>query len=151
MKSKSGQMLMEVLFALSIVVIALLALMGAAITSLKNARHSKNMVLANHYTQQAMENVRAYKNRNEFDALVGDCSGNPCCYEEITSSGLGDIINCSSGWGSIDSVFQRRIEIEDEEVDLKKVTAIISWTDTGCGTDNLCEAEIVGYLSQWSN
>ena len=147
-------MMIEVLFALSIVVIALLALMGAAVSSLKNARHSKNMVLANHYAQQAMENTRAFKNRNVFDNLVENC------YDESTPSALstplGDFADCDDNtWGAddIDDIFKRRIRIDDETLtDRKKITVSIGWQDSDCATGVYChKAEIVGYLSKWSN
>lgn len=151
MKSKNGQMMIELLFGLTVVVMILVALMTGTVISLRNARYSKNMTLSNHYAQQAMEKTRAYRNRNDFSDLVGDCSGNPCCYEEITPSTLTSLPNCTA-WGSIDSVFRRKIEIDDEgETDRKKVTTTICWMDSGCGADNLCETEIVGYLSRWEN
>jgi len=149
---KSGQMLIESLFALSVIAVVLIALMIIAVISIKNARYSRNMILANHYVQQAVENTRAYRNKNGFNALIGNCSGSPCCYEEITPSAL-DIINCNSDGGLIQStIFQRRIEINDEgETDRKKVIAEIFWSDSNCGSDNLCKVEIVTYLSQWEN
>ena len=69
MKSKSsGQMMIELLFGLSVVTMVLVALMTGTVISLRNARYSKNMILSNHYAQQAMEKTRAYKNRNSFSA-----------------------------------------------------------------------------------
>ena len=128
---KSGQMLIETLFALTVVVIVLVALMTAAVVSIKNARYSRNMILANHYVQQAIENTRAYRNRNKFD----------------------DLTNCATEREEIEgTIFQRKIEIDDEsQTDRKKITATISWSDSNCGPDNLCKAEIVTYLSRWEN
>jgi len=149
-KVKSGQMMIEVLFALSVVIVVLMALMTGAVTSLKNTRMAKNMALANHYAQQAIENTRAFKNRNVFDVLAEGC------YSEITPQ-MDSIelaatsINCSN-WGEIDpgSIFERRIQIEDDETNRKRITATISWEDSSCGEDR-CQSEIVGYVSQWEN
>ena len=114
-------MLIESLFALSVISVVLIALMIIAVISIKNARYSRNMILANHYVQQAIENTRAYRNRNGFNALISNC------YEGITPFVLGSPINCSTEQGGviINSVFERKIEIDEDQTGRKKVTAAI--------------------------
>lgn len=57
-KKNSGQMLMEVLFALSITTLVLVALVAGAVTSLRNVQHARNMVLGNQLAQQGLELIR---------------------------------------------------------------------------------------------
>jgi Tfp pilus assembly protein PilV len=148
MKFKNGQMMIEVLFALSVVVLVLLALIAGTVISLKNVRFAKEMTLANHYAQQAMENVRAYRTRNGFEGLGSGGS----CYSEITPSAKSPI-NCTQ-WGDIpETSLKRRIMVEDEggEGDKKKITATIAWTDSDCSAGEYChQAAVVSYFTQWS-
>lgn len=142
-KSKKGQLMMEALFSLSVVVVVLLALSAGAVISLRNAQHSQNMVLANHYAYQAMETVRGYKQMNGFDSLFEGCYGEVSVVEVRP-------VSCDS-WGDVgETIFKRRIVVADEGADKKKVDVYIGWADAACESGEYCrQSTLASLLTRW--
>lgn len=125
MKFKSGQMMLEVLFALSVVVVVLVALMAGAVVSVRNTRFAKNTVLANHYAQEGIEKAR--KERDRADSW------------DIFKSTF------APGVESVGGIFERTISVDDQG-DKIIITATVNWTESG--RDH--ESKAVTILSKWS-
>lgn len=71
--SRNGQAILEVVLAMAIVVMVLLALIIIGTISLKNSSFSRNQALATKYAQSAMELVRVYRDQNNWQTFAGNC------------------------------------------------------------------------------
>lgn len=75
MKRKTrGQSLIEVLIALSVVVLVILALITVTTISVRNATFAKNQSLATEYAQETIEKIRGYRNQNSWVDFVTNCT-----------------------------------------------------------------------------
>ena len=79
MKKESGQSLIEVLAALAVVTIAILALVSITMISVRNASFAKNQSLATKYAQEAMEEARQLRNDNRDDFFIIGGTTNTAC------------------------------------------------------------------------
>lgn len=64
-KQEKGQSLIEVLAALSVVVLVILALVIITTISIRNATFAKNQSLATSYAQELIEEARDLRNKNK--------------------------------------------------------------------------------------
>lgn len=71
--TNQGQSLLEVLIALGVLVLVVIALMGATTDSLRNVQFSRDKALATRYVQEAVETYRTYRNDSGWSALVSGC------------------------------------------------------------------------------
>jgi type II secretory pathway pseudopilin PulG len=127
LSSQKGQTLIEMMIALSIVVLVLLALITLITVSLRNASFSKNHSLATQYAQEALEEVRALRDQEGWEDFEDACDE-----------------NFSSLLTPLPSMFNRTIDCEGS-VNSKTVTATVSWTD-GTGTHN---SVLTTHFTQW--
>ncbi len=75
MKRKTkGQSLIEVLIALSVVVLVLLALIAVTTVSVRNSTFAKNQSLATKHAQETIEKIRKYRDQNNWATFVADCT-----------------------------------------------------------------------------
>ncbi|MBI4037373.1 type II secretion system protein [Candidatus Daviesbacteria bacterium] len=84
MSKQSGQSLIEVLVGLSIAAVVLGGLLISIMVSLKNAQFAQNQARATKYAQEAIDQIRAIKERNStvtFAAVVvgSSCQGATAC------------------------------------------------------------------------
>lgn len=79
MKNNGGQSLVEMLVAVTVVVIVVLGLVLATTVSLRNARFSKDQALASKYAQEWIEEARVLKETqpNVFFADTSLCNRSP--------------------------------------------------------------------------
>jgi Tfp pilus assembly protein PilV len=63
-KNQQGQSLVEVVIALGIAVIIVIAFTNATITSVRNSQFSKNQNLSTKYAQESLELIRAVRDQN---------------------------------------------------------------------------------------
>lgn len=155
--NSSGQTLLEVLAALGVGVVVLVAIVSAVLSSLSNAQFSKNQNLATQYGQQGMEIVRSIKN-NSWSSFYNTYTGTsitPFCLpkdDTTPNSGL-----CQPG-DKIDGFFTRELRFErgcivspcnttnPDDPNLKiQVKATVSFTDSK-GTH---QSELISYFTNW--
>jgi type II secretory pathway pseudopilin PulG len=144
--SMKGQTLIEVLVALSVIVILVSMITMVIISSLNNAQFSRDQDLATNYAQEGMEIVRKVRNSNYTS--FKNYSGIYCLAKGslvLPSSSA----NCTTP--NVDK-FIRKVQIEQTpgcNTNVAKVTVSVSWTDAKCQTGNLyCHAsDLVSCLS----
>ncbi len=131
-KKESGQSLVEILAALGVVILVILALVVIATASIRNATFAKNQSLANKYAQEAIERARELRDRNTdkfFDtssAAYADCIAPP----PIVSPFL----------------LTRTCTLEGVPGNEKMtVEVVVSWTD-GKGEH---QSKLTTYLTKW--
>lgn len=72
-KNQQGQALFEVVMAVGVILILIIALISVATLSLFNAQFSRNQSLATKYAQEALEKIRAYRDNNSWEDFVANC------------------------------------------------------------------------------
>jgi Tfp pilus assembly protein PilV len=83
--NKSGQSLFELLVAIAVVGITLIALIGVSVRALGNSTYSRNKSLSTRYTQEAMEWLRKERDADwdVFYTLASGGAGNMYCLSDI--------------------------------------------------------------------
>ncbi len=111
-KFNQGQTLIEVVFAIGVLSLCLVALVSIIVRAIGNASFSKHSALAVHYSQEGLEQARARRDRNDWDTFKGT----------------------SDGCEAID-IFQRcfTYTIADDAVDDNKVHVLVevNWQESG--------------------
>jgi len=131
-KKDSGQSLIEVIAALAVMVLVILALIIVTTISIRNATFAKNQTLATKFAQEGIEEVRAYRDQNSWDVFWLTTIGTP---EETTE---------------INDIFTKTIKYENKETsfdanDRAEVTVTVSWTDAQEDHQSVLKT----YLSPW--
>jgi Tfp pilus assembly protein PilV len=136
---KSGMMMIEVLLALSIVVLVLVALTAAATVSIRNTTFAKNTVLANSYVQQGIEKAREARDRaDNWDEFITNFSGDKGLDSDLNWNGCG-----SANVG----IFTRCLNFNNSLADKSLVRVNVSWSESG--RNHSSEASVI--LSKWSD
>lgn len=73
MKKEKGQSLIEVIIALGVAVLVILALVRVTIIAIRNARYAKNKALATQHAQRVLETIRAYRDENTWAVFTREC------------------------------------------------------------------------------
>ena len=120
--NEKGQSLLEVLVALAIVVIVILALVGVTTVSIRNATFAKNRALATKYAQEWMEEAR--KSRDE-DSISFFIDGS--CYVSDTPGIFSRVRTCAL------------------DGDTMTVEVTVSWSEGGVSH----KSELVTHLTNW--
>lgn len=139
-KQQSGQTLVEVLFALGVVSVCLVALVIAIVTAVRNARFAKNSSLASQYAQEGTEAARRERDTS-------------ATWSDFISSfnsdrGLDSGLNWA-GCGSANvGIFERCVNFDntDPSGEISIVTVTVSWSEGG--RDHSVEA--VTRLTKWN-
>lgn len=78
MKNQSGQTLVEMVVAIGVLVIVVVALLSVTTVSIRNASFSRDQALATKYAQEAVETVRSYRDQNSWSDFAYDCTTANC-------------------------------------------------------------------------
>jgi type II secretory pathway pseudopilin PulG len=70
----AGQSLVEVVLALAVILIIVVALVRVVTISIKNAEFAKNQALATRFAQDAIEKIRFYRESNSWGEFVTACN-----------------------------------------------------------------------------
>jgi Tfp pilus assembly protein PilV len=149
--SESGQTLLEVLLAFSIVITVLSAISIVVTTSLSNAVYTRNQSLANSYAQEGAAAMRSFR---DSDLTGFNSKSGPYCLQSLALSNY-DGANCSSVGVAIvtnNGNFTRTVELANgtpECPEGKRVTIKVSWGDSKCpDTTPYChKVELITCLS----
>lgn len=136
---QSGQSLIEVLTALAVVLLVIIALIRATTIAIKSSDFSKTQALATVYTQEAMEWIRAERDKG-WDNISDQTPVNSLCLNELSWLG-----------GSCDYIladrFKREVSLANVggEGNKIEVKVVVSWQDAG--GDH--QSQLTTYLSNW--
>lgn len=140
---RSGQSLFEVIFALGIASIVLVAIVALSSSSVRNSTYSKNSIEATQLAQQATEWLRGQRDKCWDTQTTPSCtgfvtrsnaSGITWCIPDLTtwpaSSGP-----CTASQQVTGTIFTRSVVLTSRDLDGNTVTdavdadVIVSWTD----------------------
>jgi len=137
-KSASGQGLIEVLTALAVILLVIIALVRATTISMRSSSFSKAQSQATTYAQEAIEWVRAERNKS-WDNITDHTPADSLCLNNLSWSG-------GSCEFTLANRFKREISLTSmgggNQVEVK---VIVSWQEAG-GTH---QSQITTYLTNW--
>src|SRR4030042_1125276 len=109
LKSNQGQSMIEVVIALSLVILVVLGLVKVSVTSINNTAFARDQRTATKYAQEGLENARQCKEENEI------AFWNESCPELAALT---------------DTKFTRQITYTQIEEGKMQVDVVVSWTDS---------------------
>lgn len=122
----SGQTLVEVLVAVGVTVVFLVAMVGVVTRAIANSQFAKNKALAARYVEESLELARSWRDQaTDWETFKTSYNG------EVAASPL-------------PSPFVRTMTFTDQD-EKKKVEVVVIWTD-GKGTHT---SQGVTYLTKW--
>lgn len=140
----SGQSLFEVVVALAISALVIVALVSLVSNSIRNANFSRNKSEASNYAQEASEWLRGQRDSDVTLFVTNTLTPN-WCFANLNWNASG---NCSSGSVIPGTIFKRSgsfsTSVENGK-NIVKATILVSWTDSQ-GTHNV---ESVTNFSDW--
>ena len=131
MRRQKGQSLFEVVLALAIATIIVVAMVALAASAVRNTNFSKNKTLATRYSQEATEWLRGERDSN-FDTFFARAANPLYCLKSLSWADA-SIGNCTSGQEILGTLFKR-------EVGFGRTTVLV-----GGVPKNMVEAEIKVY------
>jgi len=129
MKEK-GQSLIEMVIALAVTLVAIVALVQVSVTAIRNANFAKNQTLATNYAQAVVEKVRAYRDENDWSTFVDNCAAQDVIGVGILPPSLGAM---ELGCTCLDTPANCEVRVQ------------VSWTDA----QGPHETELTTYLTEW--
>lgn len=152
MQKQAGQSLIEVIVALTITIMMIVALIAFVLTGLKNAQLAQNQSRATKFAQEAMDQIKTIRDRNgeidftvsptetldNFSELFGiQMSGttycNQSCYFKFETNGA-LVEEIGPAQTNLGDGFKREIIIEDapplDSETEKRVIVKIKWADS---------------------
>jgi len=143
-KSASGQSLIEVLTALAVVLLVMVALVRATTVSMRSSGFSKAQTQATAYAQEAIEWIRAERDKDwdEFSTRAGTifCLNS----ESLSWPAEGD---CPADGYILGGRFKREATLTsvDGEGNKVEVKVVVSWLESG----GEHQSQITTYLTNW--
>lgn len=145
-RASRGQSLLEVLVALAVALLVILALVRATTVAIRNADFAKKQAQASSYAQGGMENIRAYRDASWTNFWVA-ADGNNHGLSGAVPSGA-----CPSPTIPNLPPFTRCSKLEKVDldpdiagVDSVKATVTVFWIDSS-GTH---QSQQISYFSKW--
>lgn len=120
---QKGQSLFEVIAALAVAVIIILALVKASTISIKNTSFSRNQSLATRYAQESIEEARKIRDENFADFFV-----NGYCDKSAETVGI-----------------FTRVRTCVLSADTMTVTATVSWQEKGQTYESKLETKLTNW------
>ena len=111
--SNNGQSLIEMLAAIAVMIVVILALVAITTAAIRNASFARNQATATKYAQEGIEKVRAYRDGTDWAVFAAGCT------ENMSVLDLPSLL----------SPFERTIICSDTN-EIKTVTVTVSWTDS---------------------
>lgn len=123
-KFNQGQSIIEVVVALSLVVLVILGLVKVSVNSINNTAFARDQRAATQYAQEGLESARQCKEENEIAFWSLSCP-------ELTAPS--------------DTKFTRQITYTQIEEGKIQVEVVVSWTDS----KGQHESNLTTYLTKW--
>ena len=137
-RNNEGQTLVEMVFALGVAVLVIVALVAATTVAVRNAQFARSESLAVKYAQEGMENMRVYRDAS-WTVFWAAANGINYGLSESTPSGP-----CPSTPNLV-NIFIRCVKLEQAGTDKVKTTVTVSWTDAK-GTHSSTQ---ISYFTNW--
>jgi len=140
-----GQSLIEVVVALGVVLLVVIALVQAVTTSIKSADRAKKTAQAASYCQEGMENIRAYRDAGwtTFSSRVGPNVGDTSINYDLPGS-IPAATACPSTPNLVNT-FTRCVKFERSATEKVKIILTVSWADSS-GTH---KSDLISYFTKW--
>lgn len=123
-KSNTGQSMIEVVVALSLVVLVILGLVKVSVNSINNTAFARDQRAATQYAQEGLESARQCKEENEIAFWSLSCP-------ELTAPS--------------DTKFTRQITYTQIEEGKIQIEVVVSWTDS----KGEHQSNLTSYLTKW--
>lgn len=146
MRNESGQSLFEIILALAITTLIVVALVALTATSIRNTTFSKNKTLASRYSQEATEWLRGERDA-DFNVFETRAATPLYCLPSLTW-GSASIGACTSGQEIANTPFRREISFSTTSIacgDLIEAGVKVYWTDS----QGIHEVRSVTCFSDW--
>ena len=146
MKTESGQSLFEIMLALAITTLIIVAIVALTATSIRNTTFSKNKTLASRYSQEATEWLRGERDA-DFDAFETRTL-TPLYFFPSLSWAAASIGACTSGQEILNTPFRREISFSSSVINGKTLIQAyvrVYWNEA----QGLHEVRSVTNFSDW--
>lgn len=143
-KYNEGQSLFEVILALALSTLIIVALVSLVTNSIKNATYSKNKTYATRYTQEATEWLRGQRDI-DWDAFYTNVTACPPTYEQCLDTLTWSNCNTCSDAEFIKDIFKREVVFTNITADSITVEVKTYWTDA----QGIHEVQSSTILTDW--
>lgn len=142
-KPQLGQSLIEVLTALAVVLLVIIALIRATTTSMKGSDFAKTQSSATSYGQEAIEWIRAERDKN-WDNIADKVTPGKICLNALDWTATAP---CNEDSIPLAGKFQRQVILSSVGTEGKqiKVEVTVSWQDSSGEHQSV----LTTYLSNW--
>jgi Tfp pilus assembly protein PilV len=129
-KIQSGQTLFEIVFAIAVTSIALIAVINLATISIRNTIFSRDKTLASRHTQEAVEWLRGQRD-NDWNAFRTNANRTHWCLVGLSWTSMGTHQGTCGGAGDFISgtKFQRSVDFTSVASDTIAFDVSTSWDD----------------------
>ncbi len=143
---KKAQSMIEMLVAIGIAVLVIVALVQVAVTSVKNSQFAKNQNLATRLAQEAIEEVRGQRDKSGWPTFYNTYNATTKCLPSGDASSWTDKLPQGCG-NNIGTIFSREVGFTDLANSGSQLLIIVtaSWTDTS----GFHKSEQATYLTKW--
>lgn len=140
-KKVAGQSLFEVVVAVGIASVVLIAIVSLSTVSLKSSISNKNNTLATKYAQDGMEWIREQRDKDWENVTDHVTGGSYDCLGVSGAQNRPDFV-CP---GTVATIFNRTYQISYYDDDIYTVKVKVEWNEGG----KLQVVETVNQLSNW--
>jgi Tfp pilus assembly protein PilV len=130
-RKNKGQSLLEVIFALAIILLVVLALVQIVTGAIRSSDFAQKSSQATAYAQRAMEEIRAYRDKNTWAVFSSACISKNfgLTSPEATTGFSLTVVSC----------------VDEGSVNQKKVVLKVEWTDS----TGIHKSELISYFTKW--
>ncbi|MFZ5932782.1 MAG: PulJ/GspJ family protein [Patescibacteria group bacterium] len=146
MRLETGQSLFEIMLALAISTLIIVAIVVLTSNAIRNTTFSKNKTLATRYSQEATEWLRGERD-TDFTAFESRAATPLYCFPALSWASA-TVGACGSGQEITDTIFKREISFSGSVVNGKTLVEAgvkVYWTDS----QGLHEVRSVTNFSDW--
>lgn len=133
LKVELGQSLFELVVAIAISALVIVAIVSLVASSIRNANYSKNNGLASSYAQNATEWLRSERDRDINKFMINAQTPAWCLKDSpLTISSWSQVGACNAGDFISGTIFLREVHFTSSVVGGKTViqtAVVVSWTD----------------------
>jgi len=126
---QEGQSFFEVVIALGIVSLILVAIVAPATVSIRNTASSRNKALATRHTQEAVEWLRGQRDA-DWLIFAQHAQTAVWCLPELGWTGTSHVATCSEDEKIINTIFIREVEFTNVDLATIQATVKTTWTDS---------------------
>ncbi len=140
---QKGQSFFEVVIALGIVSLILVAIVVPATVAIRNTASSRNKTLATRHAQEGVEWLRGQRDA-DWENFAQHALTATWCLPELAWTGTSHVATCSGDEKIEDTIFVREVEFITDPTAIQ-ATVKITWTDS-LGTR---EVRTSTYFTDW--